>query len=177
MLTFEPLHTFAVVLLSDALGVGSTTTVVTAFVPFAHPVSFGVIVKVTVMAASELFVIVPFMVPGNDWLASAAYAVPPVAPALLELTPISYFRFAGIDGTVTDEMAMLTFEPLHTVGVVLFSDAFGVGSTITDVTAFVPFAQPESLGVMVKVTVMAASELFVSVPFIVPGNDWLASAA
>ncbi len=72
---------------------------------------------------------------------------------------------------------MLTFEPLHTVGVVLFSDAFGVGSTTTVVTAFVPFAQPVSFGVIVKVTVIAASELFVSVPFIVPGNDWLASAA
>ncbi len=56
---------------------------------------------------------------------------------------------------------METLSPEQTTGVLTTLAALRVGSTITDVTAFVPFAQPESLGVMVKVTVMAACELFV----------------
>jgi hypothetical protein len=61
--------------------------------------------------------------------------------------------------------------PLHIVWVLLDIDAFGAGSTFTVVVTGVPFEQPESVGVIVNVTVSHVSLLLVRVPVIVPGND------
>ena len=108
-----------------------TVTVVVASEPLEHPDSLGVTVKVTVIAALELLVSAPVMVPVNDWFERGTYAEPPVAPGLVELTATSYLRFAGIEGTVVEVIVRFTLLPSQIVAVVLLILACGIGSTVT----------------------------------------------
>ena len=65
MLGVPRLQTLGRLFTKDAVGVGSTFTVVTTAVPLLQPVYFGVTVNVTVMKALLLFVRVPLMLTGK----------------------------------------------------------------------------------------------------------------
>ena len=93
----------------------------------------------------------------------------PVMPSG-KVTATSNVRLAGVFGAV-GEVTEISGEPAsHITGALLVATAFGVGSTITVVGTGVPLAQPLNSGVTVKVTVMKASLLLVSVPLIVNGK-------
>ena len=146
-----PLHTVAVIAVTE--GFGLTVTVTVNVLP-AHAPDVGVTVYVAVCAVFVGFVKVPVMdVPDP----ATPPVIPPVTVGALQVyvVPAGTTPFVPSTGVAVNEM------PLHTAAVIAVIEGFGL--TVT-VTVNVLPAQPPDVGVTVYVAVCALLVGLVSVP-------------
>lgn len=151
----DPLHIVCEAGVAIALGMGLTTTDVLIAVP-EQPLPAGVRVKVTVAGA--------FVVLVNDPLILPAPLLPmPVTEPILSLDQLN-----TVPGTLLLNTIMFIADPLHIVCVLLAMTAVGIGLTTTAAVMGAPFGQPETVGIIVKITVTGTLDVLVNLPLISP---------
>jgi hypothetical protein len=137
-----------------ATGVGFTSTVAVIGAP-GQPFAVGIIVNVTVSGAAVVFVKVPLISP-------EPLAAMPVTVILLSLVQEYEVPVVVLESTIV--VIVATEQMVCEAGV---ATATGVGFTRTVAVIGVP-GQPFDVGVMINVTVIGATVVFVKAPLISP---------
>jgi len=139
---------------ATAFGVGLTSTVAVIGAP-GQPLAVGVMVKVTVTGAKVVLVSVPLILPE------------PLAAIPVTVATLSLVQLKVVPATFPVRTMVVIGLAEHTVCEAGVANASGVGLTSTVAVIGAP-GHPLAVGVMVKVTVIGAKVVFVSVPLILP---------